>query len=439
MYNYYDRKIVVIGLGKTGLSCVNFFLRLNIIPMVLDTRTVPPELYKLPKYVKYKLGPLQYEDVISFDLIVISPGISLNHYVLLYAKKIGIEIIGDVELFCRELKFSSIIAITGSNGKSTVSSLIHKIAINSGVKAILAGNIGVPVLDTLSDYAQLYILELSSFQLETIFSLSSNVSTVLNISEDHLDRYPNGIMEYRSFKLKIYNNAKICVINADDIFTFPFNKLTRKCISFGLYIGDYCMLKYRNSLWFSAYGKCLLDVAKIKLFGLHNYINLLVVLAISDIMNFPREIILKEFCFFEGLKHRFQLVHQNNNIKWINDSKSTNLASTIAALNNFRNYFGVIWLFLGGILKNTNLSLLDKYIYNTKIRLCCFGQDGILISSLYSNISIYRNTIKDLLVYITPLIRPGDVILLSPACSSFDQFKNFEQRGDYFSYLSKKY
>ncbi|WDI78654.1 UDP-N-acetylmuramoyl-L-alanine--D-glutamate ligase [Candidatus Purcelliella pentastirinorum] len=439
MYNYYNKKIVVIGLGKTGLSCINFFLRRDIIPMVLDTRNSPSRLNKLPNFVKYKLGPLRCEDIIFFDLIVVSPGLSLNDPALLYAKKIGIEIIGDIELFCRELQFISVVAITGSNGKSTVSSLLYNIANASGVKVILAGNIGTPVLDTLKDYAQLYILELSSFQLETVFSLSSEVSTILNVCYDHIDRYLSGIMEYRSFKLRIYNNSKICLINVDDIFTFPFNKIYKKCISFGSYTGDYCMIKYRGSLWLSVYGKRVLNTSKIKLFGFHNYINCLVVLAISDIMSFTRKIILRIFSLFKGLKHRFQLVHKRNNITWINDSKSTNLSSTIAALINFKNNIGFVWLFLGGILKSTFLSSLDSYIYKYKIKLCCFGKDGMFISSLYPNISIYRNTVEELIINIMPIVKSGDVILFSPACSSFDQFKNFKERGNYFLSIANKY
>ncbi|WDI79041.1 UDP-N-acetylmuramoyl-L-alanine--D-glutamate ligase [Candidatus Purcelliella pentastirinorum] len=439
MYNYYNKKIVVIGLGKTGLSCINFFLRRDIVPMVLDTRKFPPELNKLPNFVKYKLGPLRCEDIILFDLIIVSPGLSLNDPTLLYARKIGIEIIGDIELFCRELQFISIVAITGSNGKSTVSSLLYRIANASGIKVILAGNIGIPVLDTLKNYAQLYILELSSFQLETIFSLSSEVSTVLNVCCDHMDRYFNDIIEYRSFKLRIYNNSKICLVNVDDILTFPFNKIFRKCISFGSYTGDYCMVKYRGSLWLSVYGERVLNTSKIKLFGFYNYINCLAVLAISDIMFFPRKIILRIFSLFKGLKHRFQLVHQRNNIKWINDSKSTNLSSTLAALINFKNNIGFVWLFLGGILKSTFLSSLDGYLYKDKIKLCCFGKDGMFIYSSYPNISVYRNTIEELVINIMPIVRSGDVILFSPACSSFDQFKNFEERGKYFLRIANKY
>ena len=207
MADYQGKNVVIIGLGLTGLSCVDFFLARGVTPRVMDTRMTPPGLDKLPEAVERHTGGLNDEWLMAADLIVASPGIALAHPSLSAAADAGIEIVGDIELFCREAQ-APIVAITGSNGKSTV---------NVGV----GGNIGLPALMLLDDECELYVLELSSFQLETTSSLQAVAATILNVTEDHMDRYPFGLQQYRAAKLRIYENAKICVVNADDALTMP--------------------------------------------------------------------------------------------------------------------------------------------------------------------------------------------------------------------------
>ncbi|HAI04375.1 MAG TPA: UDP-N-acetylmuramoyl-L-alanine--D-glutamate ligase, partial [Pantoea sp.] len=220
MADYRGRKVVIIGLGLTGLSCVDFFLAQGVTPRVMDTRVSPPGLEKLPAQVERHLGGINGDWLLDADLIVASPGVALAHPILSEAIEAGIEIVGDIELFCREAQ-APIVAITGSNGKSTVTTLVGEMAKAAGWQVGVGGNIGLPALSLLQSPAQLYVLELSSFQLETTHSLKAAAATVLNVSEDHMDRYPLGMQQYRAAKLRIYENAKVCVVNADDALTMP--------------------------------------------------------------------------------------------------------------------------------------------------------------------------------------------------------------------------
>ena len=220
MADYRGRKVVIIGLGLTGLSCVDFFLAQGVTPRVMDTRVSPPGLDKLPEQVERYTGGLNSDWLLAADLIVASPGMALAHPALTEAAEAGVEIVGDIELFCREAQ-APIVAITGSNGKSTVTTLVGEMARAAGWQVGVGGNIGLPALSLLKSPAQLYVLELSSFQLETTWSLKAAAATILNVTEDHMDRYPLGMQQYRAAKLRIYENARVCVVNADDALALP--------------------------------------------------------------------------------------------------------------------------------------------------------------------------------------------------------------------------
>ncbi|HBZ15036.1 UDP-N-acetylmuramoyl-L-alanine--D-glutamate ligase [Candidatus Pantoea floridensis] len=436
MADYRGRKVVIIGLGITGLSCVDFFLAQGVTPRVMDTRVSPPGLEKLPASVERYVGGINSDWLLASDLIIASPGIALAHPALSEAADAGIEVIGDIELFCREAQ-APIVAITGSNGKSTVTTLVGEMARAAGWQVGVGGNIGLPALTLLKSPAQLYVLELSSFQLETTHSLKAAAATILNLTEDHMDRYPLGMQQYRAAKLRIYENASVCVVNADDGMTMPVRGVDQRCVSFGINLGDYHLNQQQGSTWLRVKGEKVLNTDEMTLVGQHNYTNALAALALADAVNIPRASSLKALTTFSGLAHRFQLVHEANGVRWINDSKATNVGSTEAALNGLQ-VKGTLWLLLGGDGKSADFSPLARYLQGDNVKLFCFGRDGDALADLRPEIATRTETMQQAMIQIAAQVKPGDMVLLSPACASLDQFRNFEQRGDRFAQLAKE-
>ncbi|PAV10740.1 UDP-N-acetylmuramoyl-L-alanine--D-glutamate ligase [Arsenophonus sp. ENCA] len=433
MANYQGKKVAIIGLGQTGLSCIDFFLSRQVVPRVIDTRITPPGKDKLPAEVACHCGSWNSEWLMAADLIVASPGISLATPELKKAADKGIEIIGDIELFCREID-KPIVAITGSNGKSTVTALVGEMAKAANWQVAVGGNIGTPVLTLLAKDYDLYVLELSSFQLETTSSLKAAVATILNVTEDHMDRYPTGVEQYRAAKLRIYDGAKVCIINEQEPQTWPLLGRDARCISFGINSGDYQLNTRCQELQIK--GQPIIDTAEIRLVGQHNYLNGAAALALADTVKIPRKASLTALTQYAGLPHRCQLVHQHQGIQWVNDSKATNVGSTEAALKGLQ-VAGTLYLLLGGEGKSADFSPLKPYISAKNIKLCCFGRDGYQLAQLKPN-SLLLDTMGQCLRAIAPELKASDMVLLSPACASFDQFRNFEQRGDRFSQLAKE-
>ena len=436
MADYLGKNVVIIGLGLTGLSCVDFFLAQNVTPRVMDTRATPPGLDKLPETVERYVGSLNEDWLMAADLIVASPGIALAHPALSRAADAGIEIVGDIELFCREAQ-APIVAITGSNGKSTVTTLVGEMAKASGVNVGVGGNIGLPALMLLDPSRELYVLELSSFQLETTSSLHAAAATILNVTEDHMDRYPLGLQQYRAAKLRVYENAKVCVVNADDGLTMPVRGADERCVSFGVDVGDYHLNRQQGETWLRVKGEKVLNVKEMPLTGQHNYSNALAALALADAVGLPRATNLKALTTFTGLAHRFQIVLDHNGVRWINDSKATNVGSTEAALNGLH-VAGTLHLLLGGDGKSADFAPLQCYLTGDNIRLYCFGRDGGELAALRPEIATQTETMEQAMRLLAPMVKNGDMVLLSPACASLDQFKSFEQRGDVFARLAKE-
>ncbi|WP_075182230.1 UDP-N-acetylmuramoyl-L-alanine--D-glutamate ligase [Pantoea sp. 1.19] len=432
MADYQGKKVVIIGLGLTGLSCVDFFLSRGVVPRVLDTRVSPPGLDRLPVSVERWTGSLHEEWLLTADLIVASPGMALSHPALAAAAAAGVEIVGDIELFCREAQ-QPIVAITGSNGKSTVTTLVGEMVRAAGLKAGVGGNIGLPALSLLKQPADIYVLELSSFQLETTSTLRAAAATVLNVSEDHMDRYPLGMQQYRAAKLRIYDRAAVCVSNADDPLTQPLRDQRGRAVSFGIAQGDY---RLRDG-WLEAHGEALLPVDALKLVGQHNYTNALAALALADAVGVAREGALRALHTFRGLPHRFQQVYEARGVRWINDSKATNVGSTEAALNGLQ-VAGTLWLLLGGDGKSADFTPLARWLQGDKVRLFCFGRDRAALAALRPDAATQTDTLADAMRQIAAQVQPGDMVLLSPACASLDQFKNFEQRGEQFAQLAQE-
>lgn len=434
MINYQHERVVIVGLGITGISCINFFLRKGVTPYIMDTRTSPPGLKRLPPGIPCYLGGLNKQWLFQATLIIISPGISLHHPII--ADLIGkIEIIGDIELFARENTLP-VVGITGSNGKTTVTKLLGDIAIQAGWKVSIGGNIGQPVLDLLHTAPQLYILELSSFQLETTYNLHLTVATILNITENHMDRYPLGLKQYQEAKFRIFHNSSTCIINTQDLLSTPLKK-NKRYITFGVKDGEYNLITHKGDTWLAVHGQPLLNCKNMSIFGQHNYINALVALSLADTINIPRIFSLHVLRQFHCLPHRCELVYDHKGVRWINDSKSTNIASTQVAIQGL-NITGTLHLLIGGYGKCANFNSLITWIEEKNIALYCFGQDGPNLAKLCHNNVLLADTLEQIMYIIGKRVKKGDLVLLSPACASTDQFINFEERGKVFTKLAYK-
>ncbi|EFX92227.1 UDP-N-acetylmuramoyl-L-alanyl-D-glutamate synthetase [Actinobacillus ureae] len=429
---YKDKVVTIIGLGKTGLSCVEFFADKQAKVQVIDTREKPAGTVLLPVDVPLHTGGLNSEWLLASDLIVSSPGLALATPEIQQAINAGVEVVGDIELFVREAK-APIIAITGANGKSTVTTLVTEMAKQAGIKVGMGGNIGVPVLSLLNEEYELFVLELSSFQLETTSSLKAVVATILNISEDHMDRYNNSVEEYRLAKLRIYDNAENVIVNGEDRLTYPLEtQAVKKLIRFAEHNAEYTM---RNGILYSG-DDAIIPTKEMLISGRHNEMNALVAMALAETAGIPREGIVKALQVYGGLEHRFQAVKTNDGVRWVNDSKATNVGSTVAALNGLQ-VVGTLYLLLGGDGKAADFSELKPLINKPNIVCYCFGQDGAQLAAL-SNQSVLVETMQQAIEQIRPQLKKGDMVLLSPACASLDQFKNFEERGHVFVKLAQE-
>lgn len=435
---------VVVGLGKTGLSCVRYLRQLGYKVAVNDTRTNPPNLAELHAEfpdVEVSLGHLDEPLLLTAHEIITSPGISIQELALVSAQNAGINIIGDIELFCRAVN-KPIVAITGSNAKSTVTTLVGLMAQNAGVKVAVGGNLGTPVLELLNEDAELYVLELSSFQLETTHSLRAAAATVLNISEDHMDRYAN-LMAYHKAKHRIYRNCHFYVTNRQDMLTTPLLPDMIPHTSFGLDTPDlrsYGIIKEQGKSYLAKGQTKLLDTSEMAIFGEHNMANALAALALGEAVNLPMDAMLHTLKTFTGLAHRCQLVATQQGIAWYNDSKGTNVGATLAAINGLGAAIsGKVILIAGGVGKGQDFSPLSSALAQYGKAVLLMGEDAPKIDqAVQADIAkIYVSDLNHAVKTAQQLAQAGDVVLLSPACASFDMFKHYEDRGEQFMALVK--
>ena len=430
------KQVVVVGLGMTGLSVVRHLQRQSpsLSIRVIDTRLSPPGLEQISGDVEIHSGSWNVEWLLEADLIVANPGIALSSPELVTAQQAGITIVGDIELFAWSVKVP-VIAITGSNGKSTVTDLAGEIAKSAGIKTAIGGNIGYAALDLLEQDAELYVLELSSFQLETTSSLHLKAAAFLNLSEDHMDRY-QGMSDYRRAKLRIFDHADVCIVNREDKQTYPDTSLNT--ISFGLDSNfEYGVMSIDGQEWLCKGDLPIIASSEIGLVGRHNVANCLVAIALIDAAGIDCFHALSAIKTYQGLTHRCQVVVNNNGIRWVNDSKATNVASTKAALSGLQ-LDGTLHLLVGGDGKGADFSELKELLTPLKLQLHCYGADGGDFFSLHDS-AIRWQSIEDVIRAITPQLHSGDIVMLSPACASFDQFTNFMARGDEFTRLAKLY
>ncbi len=431
---YQNKIVTVIGLGKTGLSCVEFLTKKQADVRVIDTRQNPAGAEQLAKNIPLHTGGLNLDWLLQSDIIVISPGLAVKTPEIQTALSAGVEVIGDIELFCREAD-KPIIAITGSNGKSTVTSLATEMAKAAGLNVGMGGNIGIPALSLLEQNHDLYVLELSSFQLETTYSLKAVAATVLNISEDHMNRYVD-LEDYRQAKLKIYHQCQTAVINAEDSLTKEDNRQSAQVqLSFGEHNADYWLKTDNGKQYLMAKDEVILPCDEVKLVGRHNYMNALAAIGLVQAAGIKTAGIQTALRTFTGLDHRFQLAHFADGVRWINDSKATNVGSTVAALTGLH-LTGTLHLLLGGDGKNADFSELQKLINKPHIHCYCFGQDGKQLAALSAQSHLF-DTMEQAIEYLRPQLNAGDMVLLSPACASLDQFASFEKRGEEFTRLAK--
>ena len=437
MADYQGKNVVIIGLGLTGLSCVDFFLARGVTPRVMDTRMTPPGLDKLPEAVERHTGSLNDEWLMAADLIVASPGIALAHPSLSAAADAGIEIVGDIELFCREAQ-APIVAITGSNGKSTVTTLVGEMAKAAGVNVGVGGNIGLPALMLLDDECELYVLELSSFQLETTHQLGAEVATVLNVSEDHMDRY-SGLPAYHLAKHRIFRGARQVVVNRQDALTRPLMSDGLPCWTFGLGAPDFKAfgLREENGEKYLAFEfQNLMPVRELKVRGAHNQANALAALALGHAVGLPFDAMLSSLRTFTGLEHRCQWVRELDGVSYYNDSKATNVGAALAAIDGLgMDMDGKLVLIAGGDGKGADFSGLRDSVTRYCRAVVLIGRDADLIADALGDAvpQVRAASLDEAIAQCRALAQPGDAVLLSPACASFDMFKNYEERGQLFA------
>jgi len=433
---------VVVGLGKTGLSCVRFLKSRGYPVAVNDTRENPPGLDELRAEfsdVEVSLGRLDASLLRRAREIVASPGISVNEPELAAAsKEAGIPVAGDVELFCREVK-APIVAITGSNAKSTVTTLVGLMAKNAGIDVGVGGNLGLPVLDMLRQQGEqpLYVLELSSFQLETTHSLKAAVAVVLNISEDHMDRY-DSMQAYHQAKHRIFRNCQHYVINRDDALTVPLIEENVPKSSFGLGapdLGQFGVMVKDGEKYLAQGRELLMPVRDMKIRGDHNVANALACLALGQAVGLPMGVMLETLRTFPGLRHRCELISEKNGVAWYNDSKGTNVGATLAAINGLGAAIdGKLILIAGGVGKGQDFSPLSAPLVKFARALVLIGEDGPKIATAVTGSveKVNALTLREAVEKARALAQAGDAVLLSPACASFDMFKHYEDRGEQF-------
>ena len=437
---------VVLGLGQTGLSVARYLYQHHKPFIVIDSRLQPPGLQQLreqmPEVVCH-LGQFDVPELYGANEIIISPGIDLRLPEVKKARDLGISIVGDIELFARE-NTVPVVAVTGSNAKGTVVTLVTKMAQASGKRVLMGGNIGVPVLDLLREPTpELYVLELSSFQLETCYSLTSEVAVILNISPDHLDRY-DSFADYVQAKQRIYRTANNLVINRQDSQAQPKQFSNRPSVSFGLDLpgaGEFGVRDVDGVAWLARGAEPLLPVSVLGIRGTHNWLNALAALAVGQACHLSMPAMLDTLKVFHGLKHRCQWVADIDGVAWFNDSKATNIGAATAAIEGIANQLnGKIVLLAGGLAKGADFSAMVAPVSAHVRQALLFGQDAKSMAEALSGATAIQR-VADLAQAVSraqEIAQPGDAVLLAPACASFDMFANYEARGDAFVDLVKE-
>lgn len=438
-------RTLVVGLGATGLSVARYLMRQGVRVAIADSREQPPGLAQLQQEfadVAVFLG--DFEDAVfeQADQLIVSPGVPLSTPQIQSAIQRGVPVLGDIEMFARAVQ-APVVAITGSNGKSTVTTLVGEMAKASGCRVAVGGNLGTPALDLLEDEIELYVLELSSFQLETTSSLHTAVSAVLNVSADHLDRYPD-IQAYADAKERIMRNAGLGVFNADDRMVMSMQG-SQDAWFFTL--GDpqgeksFGVRSLHGEEFLCRGEEPLMRASEVLIPGRHNLANALAALAIGTALGFAIERMREVLSRFPGLPHRCEFVGETAGVRWYNDSKATNVGAAIAALRGLHDPAGGrAVILLGGDCKGGDFSAMGPVLAECARGVVLMGRDREAIRPFIpGNIQVADAVdLKQAVQLAAQMSQAGDHVLLAPACASFDQFRNFIERGDRFRGLVRR-
>lgn len=434
-------KTLVVGLGKTGLSCARYLRSQGVVAAVTDSRERPPGLEALqaemPEIAVF-LGGFEPAVFAAASELVVSPGVPVAEPLIQAAIARGIPVVGDIELFARAIR-APLCAITGSNGKSTVTTLVGMMARQAGQTAQVGGNLGDPVLDLISDTAELYVVELSSFQLETAPSLQADVAVVLNVSADHMDRYPD-LAAYAATKARLYQGARVAVVNRDDPLVMAMPRAAAQEIGFTLgesREGDFGLRRFGAETWLCRGAERLMPSSDVLISGRHNLANALAALALAAASGIPMEPACEALRRFPGLAHRSQLVASRDGVRWYDDSKGTNPGATIAALDGLipEGAAGRVVLIAGGEGKGADFSTLRPAVSRAARAVVLIGRDAPLIEAAIADAApiVRARDMEEAVARAADLAEPGDAVLLSPACASFDMFESYEHRGRVFA------
>jgi len=430
---------VVVGLGKTGYSIAQYLLAHGVRFSVTDSRTTPPELARvtaLSRAIPVRTGGFDPALLSDAQVVIASPGVALQGEFFERARALGRPIIGDIELFARAAR-APVVAITGTNGKSTVTTLLGRMARHGGRRAAVGGNLGVPALELLDAAADLYVLELSSFQLELTDSLAPAAATVLNVTADHLDRYAD-VAAYAASKARIFARCQRPLINLDDALVARMLAPSQPRTSFALRdtAADYRLIGRGEDVWLSSHGERLIPLAELKLTGLHNAANALAALALADAVGIARSASIETLREFSGLPHRTQWVAEVRGVRYIDDSKGTNVGATLAAVAGLP---GPLVLIAGGDGKGQDFAPLASAFAGKVRAALLIGRDAQQLGAVLEPVCTceYCPTLEAAVERAAQLARPGEVVLLSPACASLDMFRDYAHRGEVFAQAVK--
>ncbi len=478
---------VIVGLGRTGLSCARYLHARGWRLAVTDTRQAPPELARLKELdarIPVSAGGLDTRLLEGASCVVASPGVSLAEPFFVEARRRGLEIMGDIELFARAAD-APVVGITGTNGKSTVTTLVGRMAERAGLRVRVGGNLGEPALNLLSQegpaavatgnigsnsntvaaaypppaagagsvqHAQLYVLELSSFQLEATSSLALQAAAVLNVTPDHLDRYAS-VEEYAAAKARIFAHCETAVVNLDDPLVAAMPRVGQRTVGFSLKASteaDYACRIADSSLkrasrpdvrdgewWLTRRGEALLPLSALKIKGLHNAANALAALALGDAIGLPMPAMLDALSSFPGLPHRSQWVADVGGVTYVNDSKGTNVGATVAAVSGMQ---GPLVMIAGGDGKNQDFTELAGSFRGKVRHTVLIGRDAPAIADALKGVCTLENcaSLEEAVRAAAKAARPGDTVLLSPACASLDMFRDYTHRGAVFAQAVKE-
>lgn len=439
-----NAKTIIVGLGATGLSCARYLKRKGLPFRVVDNRDNPPGLEEFKQQfpeIALTLGGFESDSLLAAEELIVSPGLSLQTAEIEQARRAGVRITGDVDIFSRAAK-APILAITGSNGKSTVAMLLAEILRAAGKKVALGGNLeaglGRPALDLLEDKeADCYVLELSSFQLETTENLQAEVVTILNLSADHMDRYPD-MAAYQQAKQRIFNGARQVVVNREDACTAYTGSDAPRQWEFGIGKPEnngLGLLEEQGEQFLSYQLETIMPVSDLKIVGQHNIANALAAMAMAMAFAVPPAVIRQAAREFTGLPHRCQFVAAVNGVEFFNDSKGTNVGASVAAIEGIgKRITGHVILIAGGVGKGADFSALGPALNRWGKQAILIGQDaGEIAASLDDDMPVqFASDMAQAVSLAASVTRSGDAVLLSPACASFDMFSNFQERGRAF-------